>query len=93
MLYVIAIYFAYGGLYAVFPSITYKIFGQSQGAKIYSLVFFGFSVGSILQYGLHYFMVNQYGVDGHKFSFWIFAGLQGLSILLIVVSRWRVDWV
>ena len=92
MLYIIAIYFAYGGLYAVFPSITYKIYGQLHGAKIYSLLFFGFSLGSVFQYELHYILVDKYGTDGHKFSFWIFAGCQALSILIVIVSRWRVDW-
>lgn len=92
MIYIVSIYFAYGGLYAVFPSITYKIYGQLHGAKIYSLLFFGFSFGSLLQFVLHYLLVKKYDVDGHKYSFWIFAGLQGLSILIVLASRWRVDW-
>lgn len=92
MLYIISIYFAYGGLYAVFPSITYKIFGQLHGAKVYSLLFFGFSFGSLIQFTLHYFMVKKYDMDGHKYSFWIFAGLQAISIVIVLASRWRVDW-
>lgn len=92
MLYLIGVYFAYGGLYAVFPSITYKIFGQLHGAKIYSLLFFGYSLGSIIQFGAHYYLVNRFNNDGHKYSFWIFSGFQGIAILLIIFSRWRVDW-
>jgi OFA family oxalate/formate antiporter-like MFS transporter len=65
MIYMIIIYFAYGGLYAIFPSITYKIFGTLNGAKIYSLMFFGFGLGSSIQFLVHYIMVNNFGAKGN----------------------------
>ena len=92
MVYLICIYFSYGGLYSVFPAITYKIFGQLHGAKIYGMVFFGFALGSWLQFLLHFIMVDQYGKKGHEYSFWTFAGMQGLAIVVVAVTRWRIDW-
>ena len=90
LIYVVVIYFAYGGLYSIYPASAYKIFGQLHGARIYSILFFGFSVGSLIQYLLHNFMVDRYGKKGHEYSFWAFAGLQGLAIVLVIVTKWKI---
>ena len=48
-LYLIAvscIYFVYGGNYSIYPTQTVRVFGSKIGAKVYYLVFFGFSFGT-----------------------------------------------
>ena len=47
-LYLIAvslIYFCYGGNYSVYPTHTVRVLGQELGAKVYYIVFTGFSFG------------------------------------------------
>jgi OFA family oxalate/formate antiporter-like MFS transporter len=49
VLYLIAVclvYFAYGGNYSVYPTQTIRIFGSERGAKLYYIVFIGFSLGT-----------------------------------------------
>ena len=42
-----AIYFCYGGNYAVYPTHTVRIFGPEVGSKIYFIPFLGFTIGTI----------------------------------------------
>lgn len=61
MVYVIVVYFLYGGQFSLMPAKTYQIYGQKNGARVYSYAFCGFSLGSLIQFFLHYFLVNKYG--------------------------------
>jgi predicted MFS family arabinose efflux permease len=59
VIYVVITYFLYGGLFSLMPAKTYQIYGQKNGARVYSYAFFGFSIGSTLQFLLHYFLVGS----------------------------------
>lgn len=39
------IYFVYGGNYSIYPTQTMRVFGNKVGAKVYYIVFLGFSLG------------------------------------------------
>ena len=41
-----AIYFCYGGNYAVYPTHTARIFGAEVGGKVYFIPFIGFTIGT-----------------------------------------------
>lgn len=93
MIYVIVIYFLYGGQFSLMPAKTYQIYGQKNGARIYSYVFFGFSLGSTIQFVLHYFLVNHYGEQGWNISFYILAGLQFVALILAIMAhKFDIDW-
>lgn len=48
---VACIYFNYGGNYSIYPTHTFRVLGNQVGAKIYYLVFIGFSLGTHLYSG------------------------------------------
>lgn len=93
MAYVIVIYFLYGGQFSLMPAKTYQIYGQKNGARIYSYAFLGFSLGSMMQFLLHYFLVGHYGSDGWNISFFILAGLQFVALLIsLFAHKFDIDW-
>ncbi len=57
LIYVVLCYFFYGGITSLMPARTYQIYGQRTGARVYSYVYIGFSLGSVLQYILHFTLV------------------------------------
>lgn len=87
LLYVVVIYFLYGGLFSLMPAKTYQLYGQKTGARIYSYAFLGFSLGSGLQFILHYFLVGHYGRRGWTICFWILAALQSLALIGSIFSN------
>lgn len=48
LVYVVLCYFFYGGITTLMPARTYQIYGQTNGARVYSYVYIGYSLGSIL---------------------------------------------
>lgn len=46
LLYIVIIYFAYGGLYSMMPATITKIFGKKIGTTIYGVTFTGFTISS-----------------------------------------------
>ena len=57
LIYVVLCYFFYGGITSLMPARTYQIYGQRTGARVYSYVYIGYSLGSVLQYILHFTLV------------------------------------
>ena len=41
-------FFFYGGHFSIFPTVTAKVFGPKTGAKVYSVVFAGFALTTII---------------------------------------------
>lgn len=41
-------YFLYGAHYALFPTITVKLFGPVLGAKVYPFIFAGFAISTLI---------------------------------------------
>jgi hypothetical protein len=93
LIYVVLIYFLYGGLFSLMPAKTYQIYGQKNGARIYGYAFAGFSLGSTLQFILHYFLVGHYGNEGWNISFYILAGLQFVALIIaLFANKFDIDW-
>lgn len=93
MVYVILIYFLYGGQFSLMPAKTYQIYGQKNGARVYSYAFFGFSLGSMMQFLLHYFLVNHYGQEGWNISFYILSALQLIAfVIALFAQKFDMDW-
>ena len=54
---VVISYGCYGGLYAIYPTITVQMLGKKIGSKLYAYTFIGFSIGAIIQYLCHKYVV------------------------------------
>ena len=57
MILVLIVYSCYAGNYSVYPIQTVRILGPKNGPKYYWVTYTGFSLGAILQFFLHYFLV------------------------------------
>ena len=84
-------YFCYGGSFAIFPTQTVRVFGEENGSKIFFLVFIGASLASILQFSLHYFIVEQFEnhIDGYFYCFLVFAGVQACGLLMSIFINYQ----
>ena len=58
---VVLTYGLYGSLFSIFPTQTIRILGKVVGAKMYYITFSGFTVGIILEFLFHLFLVDNYG--------------------------------
>lgn len=54
------------------------------GTKIYPYVFWAFTIGQILQFFLHYFLVVELGKEGFTYCFIIFAVIQIVGVILSI---------
>lgn len=59
---VILIYFSFGAIYGIYPMQTMKIYGDVDGSLIYSVIFTGFSLASIIQFMFHFVIVKHMGI-------------------------------
>jgi hypothetical protein len=85
---VLGCYSCYAGNYAIYPPQTIRILGAENGSKYYWITFSGFAVGAVLQFVLHYFLVNQFGADGFLYCFIIF----GVFLVAGTVIAWTVKF-
>ena len=58
MVVVLLAYCCYAGNYSVYPIQTVRILGAENGSKYYWVTFTGFGIGAVIQFLLHYFLVN-----------------------------------
>lgn len=47
-----------GGHFSLFPAVTAKLFGKAKGGTVYSLLFYNFSLSSLLSFALQLFLVQ-----------------------------------
>lgn len=87
---VVLTYGCYGSLFSIFPTQTVRILGKVIGPKMYFITFGGFSLGSVIQYLLHKFLVSSYGQDGYTYCFIIFGILQLISLTLIIFVKFNL---
>lgn len=81
-------YGCYGGLYSVFPTQTIRMLGRQLGPKLYYLTFLGFSIGGIIQYIFHKYLVETYKEDGYIYCFIIFGVFLFVALAIVL----RVDY-
>ena len=60
---VMLIYFSYGANYGLYPAQTVRIYGDTDGSRIYPITFSAFSLASVIQFLFHYFIVKRIGID------------------------------
>jgi hypothetical protein len=65
-----------------------RIYGDIDGSRIYSVVFIGFSLSSIIQFMFHFLIVKNVGDIGFVYCFMIF----GVLMLVAQVLIWRVNF-
>lgn len=88
------IYFCYGGTFALFPTQTVRVFGEQVGIKLYCVVFIGASLGSVLQFLLHYLVVDNKKTapankaDGYFILFIIFGVIQAIALLMSLFVKY-----
>ena len=87
---VVLTYGCYGSLFSIFPTQTVRILGKHIGPKMYYITFMGFSIGSVLQYVIHRFLVQGYGKEGYTYCFIIFGVLQVISLTLIIAVKFTL---
>ena len=51
-IYIQIVLLCYGGLYAIMPAYSTKVFGRSYGTRLYGVIFQGFSLSSWVQFGI-----------------------------------------
>lgn len=56
---VLVAYVCIGGMFAVLPVFTVKIYGPKLFAKMYWMVFFGFTVGTVIRFLCQIFIINN----------------------------------
>lgn len=95
LLLILLIYFSYGGVFGIYPAQTARIYGSLDGGRIYSVVFIGFALASVIQFLFHFFIVknmgNSYdnlGDQGFFLCFLIF----GFLMLVAQVLYYKVDF-
>jgi len=59
---VILIYFSYGANYGMYPTQTVRIYGNTNGSRIYPITFSAFSIAFVIQFVFHYFIVKKMGI-------------------------------
>ena len=87
---VVLTYGCYGSLFSIFPTQTVRILGKVIGPKMYYITFGGFSLGSIMQYLFHKFLVSSYGEDGYTYCFIIFGIFQLISLTLVILVKFTL---
>jgi hypothetical protein len=88
MILVLFAYCCYAGNYTVYPIQTVRILGSENGGKYYWITFTGFGIGAVVQFVLHYTLVNQFHDDGFVYCFIIF----GLLLLGGTALSWWVKF-
>jgi sugar phosphate permease len=92
-IYVITCYFLYGGMASMMPAKTYQIYGHQNGARIYSYIYFGWSIGSILQFLLHFTFIQNFGHHGWTLCFYALSVVQLLSVILTFMThKLEINW-
>jgi MFS family permease len=84
---VVSTYFCYGGLYSVFPTQTVRMLGRVVGPKLYYLTFVGFSLGVIIQYVSHKFLVEAYGTNGYLYCFILYGALLVVAFGVVLTTE------
>jgi len=81
------IYLCYGGLYAITPTQSVRMLGSVVGAKLFWLIFGGFSISAILQFTLQYILLNSFGNDGYYYCIGTFGFLQLIGLAISLTSK------
>ena len=70
------IYSTYGGLYALLPTQAVRVLGPIAGAKLFWLMFSGFSIAALIQFTIQFiFLTPAMGSNGYIYCIGIFFAL------------------
>ena len=77
----------FGGTFSIYPPQTIKILGKKMGTKLYYMTFAGYSIGAIIQYIFHKYLVENYGKNGYLYCFMAFGVLILASMTLLQLVK------
>ncbi len=76
--------FCQGGVYALFPKVTFNAFGKSLWIESYTFMLFSFVLSNLLHFGISSIFLDMAGVSE---MLWIYFSLYLISLILIVLYR------
>lgn len=92
---VILIYFSYGANFGLYPTQTVRIYGDSDGSRIYPIAFTAFSIASVIQFLFHFFIVKNMGKyisnSGDK-GFLLCFIIFGVLLLVAQILFWKLNF-
>jgi len=85
LIWVAITYACLGGHFSMYPSICAKTFGPKKGGIVYSFVFSGFAVTTLVNFGLS--KLSSKNIIEYTTLFYILASLCILSFILLILFR------
>ncbi|EAR99903.1 oxalate/formate antiporter family transporter (macronuclear) [Tetrahymena thermophila SB210] len=79
----------FGGTFGMLLALCAQFFGTTVGSEVYGIVWYGYAGANFLQFALVALVKDSIGFPG---IFYIFAGMNGLSLIWLRLMNYQPNW-